>query len=67
MPTKNPETAKNPKEVDEHNFGPKPTGTQTRNQTKPTDTDRPNPVQDPGREPTPNCTTKFSRVHRLYT
>ena len=30
------------------------------NQTKPTD--RPNPVQDPGREPTPNCTTKFSRV-----
>ena len=53
-PQKKTETAKTPKEMDEHYFGPKPTGTQTRNQTKPTD--RPT---EPSTGPGPGADTKL--------
>ena len=60
-----PETAKNPKRwtstTSAHN---RPEPRPETKPNRPTDPDRPNPVQDPGREPTPNCTTKFSRVRR---
>ena len=45
---------KKPKEVDEHYVGPQPTGTQTRNQTKPTDRQT-----EPSTGPGPGADTKL--------
>ena len=49
-----PRNREKPKEVDEHYFGPQPTGTQTRNQTKPTDRQT-----EPSTGPGPGADTKL--------
>ena len=59
-PPKTQKPNQKPKEMDEHYFGPKPTGTQTRNQTKPTDRQT-----EPSTGPGPGADTKLH--HEIIT